>query len=193
MRVLRPVCAVGFLALLAGPALAQERFATVDVRAGYTTPTGEAGDMLKGQSSFGGGIAIALGERLHLGLTADWAHHSEKPVIGGALDRQWNLLHSFVKIDFDVVQGEKFTLGLNAGPGMIVFSPNQVLKDATGVRTDAHFAGNVGTTFTWWFNPRIGLMGSAQADIALKKTDGQIFTEKQAVFFPLTGGFKFKI
>ena len=62
MRVLRPVYAVGFLALLAGPSLAQAQdpYAYVEVRAGYTSPSGTASDSLKGQSSFGAGFAVAV-------------------------------------------------------------------------------------------------------------------------------------
>ena len=78
MRVLRPILAAGILGLLASPAFAQDRYATVDVRAGYTFGSGVAKDSLKGQTSFGGGACIALGDRLHLGVTADWAHHSQK-------------------------------------------------------------------------------------------------------------------
>jgi len=193
MRVLRPVCAVAFLALTAGPALAQDRYATLDVRGGYTKPSGTAGDLLHGQSSFGAGATIQLGSRIHLGVTADWAHHSEEPVIGGPNDRQWNVLHSFVKLVFDVVQSEKVTVALNAGPGLMVFSPNQVLKDAVGYRSSAHFAANVGGTATWWFAPRIGLMGSVQADFAMKKSSADIFADDTALLLPLTGGFRFKI
>lgn len=197
MRVLRPVIAVGVLAILAGPALAQDRYATVDVRAGYMVISGAAGDTLKGQSSFGGGAHIAIGQRLHLGLTADWAHHSRKlpdgTVVGGPNDLQWNVLHSFLKVSFDVVQTPKWTVGLNGGPGLMVFSPNQVLKDQVGVKTDVHFAGNVGATITYWFSERIGIIASPQADFALKKSSGQIFKDKMAMFFPITGGFSFKI
>ncbi len=204
MRVLRPVLAAGILVLLAGPALAQERYATVDVRAGYTkTPTGNATDLangqsFKGQSSFGASAFIALGDRMHLGLTTDWAHHSVKQppdgtIIGGANDPQWNLVHTFLKVSFDVVQMKSWTVALNAGPGIMVFSPNQVIKDATGLRSDLHFAVNGGATITWWFADRIGIVASPQADYAFKKTSGQIFKDKSAVFFPITGGFQFKI
>ena len=193
MRVLRPVCAVACLALTAGPALAQDRYATLDVRGGYTKPLGAAKDSLHGQSSFGAGATIQLGNRLHLGVTADWAHHSEEPVIGGPNDRQWNVLHAFVKGVFDVVSTEKVTVALNAGPGLMVFSPNQVLKDATGVENSAHFAVNAGGTVTWWFAERIGLMGSVQADFAMKKTSSDLFADGTALMVPITGGFRFKI
>jgi hypothetical protein len=197
MRVLRPVLAVGFLALMAGPVLAQERYATVDIRAGFTQPLGTAKDSLKGQSSFGAGAAIALGNRLHLGLSVDWAHHSQKQadgsVIGGVNDEQWNVVHTFLKASYNVVQEGRFTVGLNAGPGIMVFSPNQVLKDALGVRTDVHFAVNAGATITWWFADRIGLMASPQMDMAFKKTSGQYFKANSATMFPITGGFQFKI
>jgi hypothetical protein len=209
MRVLRPVVAAGIFVFLAGPVLAQERYATIDVRAGYTVaPKGNADDLtigqsLKGQSSFGGGAFIALGNRLHLGLTADWAHHSvyqvnpnpppDRIVVGGANDPEWNLVHSFLKVSFDIVQVKSWTVALNAGPGIMVFSPNQVIKDATGKRSDLHFAVNGGATITWWFADRIGIVASPQADLAFKKTSGQIFKDKKAVFFPITGGFQFKI
>lgn len=204
MRVLRPVVAAGILVLLAGPALAQGRYATISVRAGYTVaPTGDATDLasgqsFKGQSSFGAGAFVALGDRLHLGITTDWAHHSVKQppdgaVIGGANDQQWNLVHAFLKVSFDVVQAKAVTVALNAGPGLMVFSPNEVLRDLQGVRSDAHFAVNGGATITWWFADRIGIVASPQADIAFKKTSGQIFKDKTAIFFPITGGFQFKI
>lgn len=193
MRVLRAVCTVAFLALTAGPALAQDRYATLDVRGGYTKTVGQAGDSLKGQSSFGAGATIQVGNRIHVGLTADWAHHSELPVIGGPQDRQWNVLHSFIKLSFDLMNSEKVTVALNAGPGLMVFSPNQVLKDATGARTSAHFAANLGGTVTWWFANRIGLIGSAQADFAFKKSSSFIFKDGTALLVPLTGGFRFKI
>jgi hypothetical protein len=193
MRVLRAVCTVAFLALTAGPALAQDRYATLDVRGGYTKTVGQAGDSLKGQSSFGAGATFQIGNRIHLGLSADWAHHSELPVIGGPQDRQWNVLHAFLKAHFHLLESEKVTVALNAGPGLMVFSPNQVLKDATGVRTSAHFAGNLGGTVTWWFANRIGLIGSVQADFALKKSSSDIFPNGTALLVPLTGGFRFKI
>ncbi len=197
MRVLRPIFAAGLLGLLASPVFAQDRYATVDVRAGYTFGSGEAKDSLKGQSSFGGGAYIALGDRLHLGLSADWAHHSQKlpdgTVIGGPDDLQWSVLHTFLKASFDLVHTAKVTFAVNAGPGIMVFSPNQQLKDTRGVKSDIHFAANAGATVTYWFADRIGLIGSAQADLALKKTKGQIFTDKTAMMFPITGGFAFKI
>ena len=205
MKVFRPVLAVGVFALIAGPALAQEsgRFATVEVRAGYTTLSkGDANDVtagqsLKGQSSFGAGAAIALASRIHLGVTADWAHHSVyqvgDTVIGGANDPQWNILHTFIKVSYSLVAMPKFTVALNAGPGLMIFSPNQVIRDATGDHTDAHFAVNGGATITWWFAERIGIMVSPQADFGLKKTSGQIFTNKTAAAFPITGGFQFKL
>lgn len=193
MRVLRAVNAVAFLALMAGPALAQDRYATLDVRGGYSKPMGQADDSLKGQSSFGGGVTIQIANRIHLGLSADFAHHSEKPVIGGPNDRQWNVIHTFLKVGVDVVNTEKVTVGLNAGPGLMVFSPNQVLKDTHGFKTAAHLAANVGGTVTWWFAERIGLVGSAQANFAMKKTSSDIFSEGTALFVPLTGGFRFKI
>lgn len=195
MRVLRPVFAVGILALLAGPALGQDRYATVDLRAGYTAASGSTGDLFKGQSSFGGSAAFAIGSRLHLGLSADWAHHSQKvngAVIGGPNDEQWNVIHTFLKLHVSVVETPKFTFSLNAGPGLMVFSPNEVLKE-DGLKSDAHFAGNIGATLTYWFSDRIGLVASPQLDMALKKTSGQIFTDKSAMLFPITGGFAFKI
>jgi len=193
MRVLHAVSTVAFLALMAGPALAQDRYATLDVRGGYTKPMGVAADSLHGQSSFGAGATIQIASRLHVGLTADWAHHSEEPVIGGPNDRQWNVLHAFVKLSVDLLNTDKVTVALNAGPGIMVFSPNQVLKDAVGFRTAAHFAGNVGGTITWWFADRIGLVGSAQADFAMKKSSSDIFANDMALLMPLTGGFRFKI
>lgn len=197
MRVLRPILAAGLLGLLASPVFAQDRYATVDVRGGYTFSSGTAKDSLKGQSSFGGGAYIALGNRLHLGLSADWAHHSQKladgTVRGGPTDLQWSVLHTFLKVSVDLVQTEKVTFALNAGPGLMVFSPNQQLKDERGVKTDAHIAVNVGATVTYWFADRIGLLGSFQADIALKRTGGQIFKNSSAMMFPITGGFAFKI
>jgi len=206
MRVLRPVLALGIFALTAGPVLAQNsgKFATVEVRAGYTkTSKGDASDLaagqsLKGQSSFGAGAFIALGSRLHPGLTADWAHHSVyqvagDTVIGGAGDEQWNILHTFVKLRYDLVAMPKWTVAVNGGGGLMVFSPDSVLRAKTGTRTDAHFAVNGGATITWWFSDRIGIMASPQADIAFKKTAGRIFTNKSATTFPITGGFQFKI
>lgn len=196
MRVLRPVFAVGILALLARPALAQDRYATFDVRAGYTAATGSTGDLFKGQSSFGGSTAFAIGSRLHLGLSADWAHHSQKvngAVIGGPNDEQWNVIHTFLKLHASLVETSKVTFAVNAGPGLMIFSPNQVLKDNDGLKTDAHIAVNVGATVTYWFSDRIGLIASPQLDMALKKTSGQIFTDKSAMLFPITGGFAFKI
>ena len=209
MRVLRPVVAAGFLVLLAGPALAQERYATISVRAGYTkAPTGNdddliAGQSFKGQTSFGASAFVALGDRLHVGLTTDWAHHSvyvvnpnpppAKIIVGGPTDPQWNLVHAFVKVSYDVVQMKSWTVALNAGPGLMVFSPNQTLRDSVGVRTDAHFAANVGATITWWFADRIGIIASPQADFAFKKASGQIYKDKTTVWFPITGGFQFKI
>jgi hypothetical protein len=209
MRVLRPVLAAGILVLLAGPALAQERYATIAIRAGYTkVPTGDATDLatgqaFKGQSSFGASAFVALGDRLHLGITTDWAHHSvyqvnpdpppDRIIIGGATDPQWNLVHAFLKVSYDVVQMKAWTIALNAGPGLMVFSPNQVLRDAQGLRTDAHFALNGGATITWWFADRIGIIASPQADFAFKKASGQIYKDKSPVFFPITGGFQFKI
>lgn len=197
MRVLRPVLAVGFLAILARPVLAQDRYAAVDIRGGYTYNSGDAGTFLKGQSSFGVGVKVALGTRMHLGMSADWAHHSQKlangSVVGGPNDPQWNVLHTFLKLSFDAVKAEKVTVALNAGPGVIFFSPNQVLRDGTGVRSDAHMALNAGGTLTYWFSDRIGLLLSPQVNIALKKTSGQIFTTGSALMLPLTAGFQFKI
>jgi len=178
---------------MAGPALAQDRYATLDVRGGYTKPMGAAADSLKGQSSFGAGATIQIASRLHVGLTADWAHHSEEPVIGGPQDRQWNVLHAFVKLSVDLLNSDKVTVALNAGPGLMMFSPNQVMKDADGYRTSAHFAGNVGGTVTWWFADRIGLVGSVQADYAMKKSSSDIFSQGGALLVPITGGFRFKI
>ena len=197
MRVLRPVLALGIFALTAGPVLAQNsgKFATVEVRAGYTkTSKGDASDLaagqsLKGQSSFGAGAFIALGSRLHAGLTADWANHSVYQVAGdtvirGAGDEQ---------LRYDLVAMPKWTVAVNGGGGLMVFSPDSVLRAKTGTRTDAHFAVNGGATITWWFSDRIGIMASPQADIAFKKTAGRIFTNKSATTFPITGGFQFKI
>ena len=48
MRVLRAVCTVAFLALTAGPALAQDRYATLDVRGGYTKTVGRGGGLPQG-------------------------------------------------------------------------------------------------------------------------------------------------
>lgn len=36
-------------------------------------------------------------------------------------------------------------------------------------------------------------MASPQADIALSKSSGQVFTDKAAMLFPITGGFRFEI
>ncbi len=193
MRVLRPVLALGLLGLFASPALAQDRYATVDVRAGYTKPLGDASDVLKGQSSFGGGIMVALGERLHVGATVDFAHHSTKPVIGGPNDRQFNVVHTFLKASFEVVNSNKVSLEVNAGPGMMFFSPNQAIRDADGWETERHLAVNGGLTITWWFADRIGIVASPQADVALSKSSGHIFADKKGMLFPLTGGFRFKI
>jgi hypothetical protein len=197
MKVLRPILAAGFLGLLAGPVLAQDRYATLDVRAGYTFATGAADSLLKSQSSFGASANIALAQRLHLGLSVDWANMSQKDAagntVGGPNDLQWKVLSALLKVGFDLVQTEKFTLGVNAGGGTVVFSPNEVLKSTTGVKNDAHFAVNGGATVTYWFADRIGIIGSAQANMALKKSSGQIFTDKSATFFPITGGFSFKL
>jgi len=196
MKVLRPVVAFCGLVLLAGPVLAQDRYATIDVRAGYTLPLSDAKDTFKGQSSFGAGAAIALADRIHLGLTFDWAHHSLKQsdgtVIGGPNDEQYNVFHTFVKVVFDAVNQNKFSVAFNAGPGLIFFSPNDILK-AQAVESDRHFAINAGMTITWWFSDRIGLLASPQADIALSRSSGHIFTNSKALLFPLTGGFRFKI
>jgi hypothetical protein len=191
------VFAVGILALIAGPVLAQDRYATVDLRGGYTAASGTTGDALKGQTSFGVGAMIAIGSHAHLGLTMDWAHHSLKQadgtVIGGANDQQWNVLHTFLKFSVEVVNTDKVTLGLNAGPGIMIFSPNEPLKAPTGFTTDTHLAGNVGATITYWFSNHIGLVLSPQVDIALKKKSGQFATDKSAMLLPITGGFRFKI
>jgi hypothetical protein len=156
-----------------------------------------AGQKLKGQSAFGAGAAIALSDRLHLGLTFDWAHHSltrtDGTVIGGPNDPQYNVFHTFVKLSFDAVNQDKFTVSLNAGPGMIFFSPNQILKDSLAREADRHIAINGGLTLTWWFADRIGVVLSPQADFALSRSSGHVFVDKSAVFFPLTGGFRFKI
>ena len=193
MRVLRPVLAVGLLGLIASPAFAQEKYATVDVRAGYTLPLGDAKDALKGQSSFGGGFGLALTDRVHLGMTIDWAHHSQKPVIGGPNDRQFNVFHTFLKVSFDALNSDKVTFAVNAGPGMMFFSPNDALKAATGYESERHLAVNLGATLTWWFADRIGLVASPQADVALSKSSGNIFSDKKGMLFPITGGFRFKI
>ena len=207
MRALRPVFALLGMALLAGPVLAQgDRYATIDVRAGYTLPLSDAKDFFKGQSSFGAGAAIALADRIHLGLTIDWAHHSVKQsdafctaagepsgcVIGGPNDEQYNVFHTFLKVAFDAVNQKKFTVAFNAGPGLIFFSPNDILK-AHAVESDRHFAINAGMTITWWFSDRIGLLASPQADIALSRSSGHVFTNSKALLFPITGGFRFKI
>jgi hypothetical protein len=196
MRVLRPVLALGAMVLLAGPALAQDRYAMVDVRAGYTMPLGDAKDTFKGQSSFGVGAAVALADRIHLGMTFDWAHHSLKQadgsVLGGPNDPQYNVFHTFLKVSFEAVNASNFTVGFNAGPGMLFFSPNDILK-AQAVESDRHFAVNAGMTITWWFADRIGIVASPQADIALSRSSGHIFTDHKALMFPLTGGFRFKI
>ena len=108
-------------------------------------------------------------------------------------DLQWSVLHAFLKVSFDLVQSKKVTFALNAGPGLMIFSPNQPLKDQRGVSSNAHMAVNGGATITYWFADRIGIMGSGQADIALKKTSGSLFQTKSAMMFPITGGFAFKI
>ncbi|PYP40401.1 MAG: hypothetical protein DMD43_08590 [Gemmatimonadetes bacterium] len=180
------------------------KFATVEVRAGYTkTSKGDASDLaagqsLKGQSSFGAGAFIALGSRLHAGLTADWAHHSVyqvagDTVIGGAGDEQWNILHTFVKLRYDLVAMPKWTVAVNGGGGLMIFSPDSAIHAKTGNDSEVHFGVNGGATITWWFSDRIGIMASPQADIAFKKTAGRIFTNKSATTFPITGGFQFKI
>ena len=196
MKVLRPVLAVGALVLLAGPALAQERYATVDVRAGYTLPLSDAKTMFKGQSSFGAGAAIALADKIHLGATFDFAHHSVKQtngtVIGGPNDEQYNLVHAFLKVSFDAVEMNHWTVSFNAGPGLVFFSPNQILKDQ-GQVADRHFAVNAGATITWWFADRIGIVLSPQADLAFSRSSGHVFTSKKALLLPLTGGFRFKL
>lgn len=203
MKVLRPVLAVGALVLLAGPAAAQDRYALFDVRAGYTSaPSGNdadltAGQSLRSQSSFGAGAAIALSNRVRLGVSFDFAHHSVKQppdgeVIGGPNDEQYKLFHTFLKVSFDLVNSSKVTVALNAGPGLIFFSPNDVLK-TQGTQSDRHFAVNGGATLTWWFSDRIGILLSPQANVALSRSSGHIFTDKSAVFLPLTGGFRFKI
>lgn len=215
MRVIRPMLALGLLAVVARQAFAQEPYATLEVRGGYSSPMGTAKDQLKGQTSFGAGAAIALGSRLHLGVSVDWAHHSLRyvadangtptvplttcpgtgtcGVIGGAADHQLNVLHTFLKLSFSVVNSSKVTFDINAGPGFMVFSPNQNLKDATGQSTDGHFAVNAGAAMTYWFTDRIGVVLSPQVDIALKKTKGDVFTTTSGTIMPLTGGFRFKI
>jgi hypothetical protein len=208
MRVFRPVLALGALVLLAGPALAQDRYGLVDVRAGYTMPLSDAKDTFKGQSSFGAGAAIALGDRLHLGVTLDWAHHSVKnadgTVLGGPNDPQYNVFHTFLKVSFDAVNQKSFSVGFNAGPGLIFFSPNDILKQQA-IESDRRVAINAGMTITWWFSERIGLLLSPQADIALSRSSGHIFSNSarytdpvhiykdKAFLLPLTGGFRFKI
>lgn len=197
MRVLRPVFAAGVLVLLAGPVLAQSRYATVELRAGYTMGLGAAADTLKGQSSFGGSVNVALSDRMHLGLSADWAHHSRKDangnVLGGADDPQWHTVHAFLNLSYDVISTDKVTGSLNAGPGLVMLSPNQVLRDGQGLKSDAHFGAKFGGSLTYWFTDRIGLLASPQVIMAMKKTSGQIFTDKSAMFAVLTGGFNFKI
>lgn len=206
MTALRPMLAFGALILVAGPAVAQGRYATIDVRAGYTLPLSDAKTEFKGQSSFGLGVAIALADRVHLGLTFDEAHHSVKQsdtfcaaagkptgcVIGGPEDEQYNVFHLFLKASFDAINQNHFTIGFNAGPGLLFFSPNNVLK-AQAVESDRHFAINAGMTITWWFSDRIGILASPQADVALSRSSGHIFTDHKAMMFPLTGGFRFKI
>lgn len=206
MKVLRPVLAVGAVALLAGPARAQERYATVDVRAGYTLPLSDAKTMFKGQSSFGAGAAIALANKIHLGLSFDYAHHSVKQsdafctaagkpagcVVGGPDDEEYNIAHLFLKVSFDAVDMNHWTVSFNAGPGLMFFSPNDVLK-AKGLEGDRHFAVNAGATITWWFADRIGILLSPQADLAFSRSSGHVFIDKKALLLPLTGGFRFKI
>ena len=199
MTALRPMLAVGALVILASPLRAQgDRYATVDVRAGYTLPLSTAKDEFKGQSSFGAGFAIALSNRLHLGPTFDFAHHSVKQadgtVIGGPDDQQYNVFHLFLKASFDALTQNHFTIAVNAGPGLLFFQPNDALKNL-GAESDRHFAINGGLTITWWFSDRIGLVASPQADIALSRSSGHIdaFKDKSAMMFPLTGGFRFKI
>jgi hypothetical protein len=230
MRVLRSVVALGLFAGLARTAVSQEPYATAEVRGGFSVTNGSTKDLLKGQSSFGVGAAIALGKKAHLGLTADWAHHSERfvcvpnpltlkcdiqnptsptvcqapavvtscDVIGGAADRQLNVVHAFVKFSYTLLDESKVTVDLNAGPGLMIFSPNQVVKDATGYQSETHLALNGGATVTWWFSDRIGLLVSPQVDYALKKTTGNFFFDangnaKGAMIFPMTGGFRFKL
>jgi len=199
MTALRPVFAFGALILAAAPVHAQgDRYATIDIRAGYTLPLSTAKTEFKGQSSFGAGAAIALSNRIHLGPTFDWAHHSVKQangtVIGGPDDQQYNVFHVFLKVAYDAINQNHFSVAVNAGPGLLFFSPNQVLKDQ-GTLSDRHFAVNGGLTITWWFSDRIGIVASPQADIALSRSSGHIdaFKNKSAMMFPLTGGFRFKI
>jgi hypothetical protein len=215
------VLALGLLAGLARPAVSQEPYATAEVRGGYSVTNGSTKDLLKGQSSFGVGAAIALGKKAHLGLTADWAHHSIRfetnasgvpttpltycsststtcDVIGGANDQQLNVVHAFAKFSYTLLDQNKVTFELNAGPGIMVFSPNQVVKDATGDQSETHLAINGGATLTYWFADRIGLMLSPQVDYALKKTTGNFFFDangkaKGAMIFPMTGGFRFRL
>ena len=197
MRVLRPVLTVAASMLLAGVCMAQDRYATVDIRAGYTVPFGNSTkDTFKGQSSFGEGAAIALADHIHLGATFDWAHHSVKQadgtVIGGPNDQQYNAFHTFLKVSWEALNASKLTIGVNAGPGIVFFSPNEVLKQQ-GATGDRHFAVNLGATITYWFSDRIGIVLSPQADIAMKKISGQVFTTGSAMLFPMTGGLRFKL
>src|ERR1044072_4374925 len=138
MKVLRPGLAAAVFTLIAGSALAQEqgRCATGEIRAGYMqTSKGNSTDLterqsLKGQSSFGAGAMIALGSRVHVGITADWAHHSvcvaPDSVIGGADDQQWNVLHAFAKVKFDLVAMPKWTIAINGGGGPLALSTHQI-------------------------------------------------------------------
>ena len=203
MKVLRPVIAFGALVLLASPAMGQDRYALIDVRAGYTkAPTGDDSDLnlgqsLKSQSSFGLSAFIALSNKVRLGPSFDFAHHSVKQppdgeIIGGPNDQQYKLFHAFLKVSFDLVNSSRVSVALNAGPGMIFFAPNDILR-AQGIESDRHFAVNGGASITWWFSERIGLLLSPQVDVALSRSSGQIFTDKSALFIPLTGGLRFKI
>src|SRR6185436_21163805 len=118
MRFLRPVLTVAASVLLASPGFAQDRYATIDIRGGYTVPLGNTTkNTFKGQSSFGAGVAIALSDHIHLGPTFDWAHHSLKQadgsVIGGPNDEQYNVFHVFLKASWEALNAGKLTVGVN--------------------------------------------------------------------------------
>ncbi|MGH7559928.1 MAG: hypothetical protein ACRENB_02805 [Gemmatimonadales bacterium] len=191
MRVPRPVLAVGVLALLAGPALAQDKYATAELRAGYAVTLGEAKDSLNSSTSFGAGAAIALAQRLYLGFQVDWATHETKPITSPV--REWSVLHAFLKVGYNIVDMPKWTVRLSGGPGIMSFSPNQELQTLFGSGNDVHFAVNGSIAVTYWFAERIGLHIAPQFDIAFKKTSGQIFKESSGMIFPLGGGLQFKI
>lgn len=191
MRVFRSVLAVGVLALLAAPARAQEKFATAELRAGYGVTLGDAKDSLQASTIFGAGAAIAVTQRLKLGFSVDFGSHESKPLVDPL--REWRVFHAFLRLAYNIVDVPQWTVGINAGPGIMGFSPNDEIRNAEGIGSEVHFAANVGGTITYWFTERIGLLLSPQLNIAFKKSTGNIFFDKSGMFAPMTGGLQFKI